>query len=410
VQILEQLGLAVLLGALVGLERQKDQPRLAGLRTFPLITAAGTLFGHLSLALGGVVIAVGVLALAIFTVVGNVLAVKKGDPGSGITTEVAILLMFAVGANLAVGSAVVSIVMGGAVAVLLQFKPELHKFAERLNDSDVRAIMRLVLIAAIILPLLPDKQIGAFEVLNPHNIWRMVVLVVGINLTGYLLYRFFGTKDGTLLSGLFGGIISSTATTLNESKRTAKNPKHAKPSAVVILIACFVMYVRVIVWIALIAPTFLKLSAVPLGIMLAASLVPCLAAWFLARKQMDQPIPVAERPEGLKGALVFAALYALIGVGIALANRYLGSEYLLWVAGISGLTDVDAITLSTSKLVKAGELGTEIAWKMILVASLANNVFKVGIVAATGSRALLAEIALLSLVPIVTGVLVMVLG
>ena len=139
------------------------------------------------------------------------------------TTEVAILVMYVVGAYLVVGERMVAVAVGATVAVLLQFKPELHGIAARLGDQDLRAIMTFALITCIILPVLPNttyEVVSPLDVLNPFEIWMMVVLMVGISLTGYLVYKFFGRNAGILLGGVLGGAVSSTATTLSYAKRT----------------------------------------------------------------------------------------------------------------------------------------------------------------------------------------------
>ena len=135
------------------------------------------------------------------------------------------LLMFAVGAYVVVGYPGVAIVIGGGVAVLLQFKGQLHGLVAGLGDNDLKAIMQLALISLVILPVLPDTTYGPYAVLNPRNIWLMVVLIVGISLGGYVVYKFWGNQAGIVLSGILGGVISSTATTVSYAKRAAETPK-----------------------------------------------------------------------------------------------------------------------------------------------------------------------------------------
>ena len=204
-------------------------------------------------------------------------------------------------------------------------------------------------------------------------------------------------------------MISSTATTVSESKLAARNPKHARNAAVVILIASSITYIRVLIEIGLIAPTFLPQAIRPLGGMAIVSFLMCAVAWFFWRRG-ERPAPGPVSPEGLKAALIFGALYALIGVGIATANRYLGAGSLFWMSAISGFTDVDAITLSISQLVHAGEIKGSAGWKMILLASLSNVLFKIGIVAVVGSASLLRKVALFLSVSLATGLLILWIG
>jgi uncharacterized membrane protein (DUF4010 family) len=186
---LGRLAIALGLGLLVGLQRERTESSIAGLRTFALVTVLGGLTGLLAQDFGGWVLAGALLALAAMVVVGNVAKLRDEVRDPGITTEVAVLLMFGVGAYLTQGPVEVGIVLGGTVAVLLHAKARLHGFVDRLGDQDVTAIMQFVLLTLVILPVLPNETYGPFDVLNPRHIWLMVVLIVGITLGGYLAYR-----------------------------------------------------------------------------------------------------------------------------------------------------------------------------------------------------------------------------
>jgi uncharacterized membrane protein (DUF4010 family) len=196
----QQLGLSALLGLLVGLQRERTTTGVAGMRTFPLITVLGTASALLADKFGGWIVAAGLLGIVAVLMVHHLSQIRQPEPGHGSTTDVAMLVMFAVGALLVVGPMGVAVAIGGGVAVLLQFKPELHRFAARLGDEDLRAVMQFVLITCIILPvlphhrlaLLPDPPYGELNVLDPFEIWLMVVLVVGLTLGGYILYKFLG--------------------------------------------------------------------------------------------------------------------------------------------------------------------------------------------------------------------------
>jgi len=215
--IVFQLAIALGLGLLVGLQREHVTKRLGGVRTFPLVTMLGAISGLLAQSFGGWMVAAGLLALTGIIVIGDLAELREDKLDPGVTTEVAMLLMFVIGAYLVVGRREVAIALGGAVAVLLQFKGELHGIARKLGEDDLRAIMQFVLISCIILPVLPDKTYGPYAVINPRNIWLMIVLIVGLSLSGYIAYKFFGSKVGVVLSGILGGLISSTATTVSST-------------------------------------------------------------------------------------------------------------------------------------------------------------------------------------------------
>lgn len=389
-----QYGISLGLGLLVGLQRERVESPLAGFRTFALVTVLGTVSGHLAQAFGGWVAAAGVAGLTGLVAMGNAIRMRAGDSNPGLTTEVAVLLMYGIGALLVVGPPEVAIVLGGGVAVLLHLKPELHGFAARIGDDDFRAVMRFALITLVVLPVLPDRGYGPYEVLNPREIWLMVVLIVGIGLGAYVGYKLLGQRAGVLLAGVLGGTISSTATTVAYSRRAASDPQTVPMATVVLLLASGVGVLRVLIEIAVVAPGLLGEAAAPLGILLAAFAVLSLAFWLSADRE-GAPPPEAENPAELKPALVFAALYAVVVLAVTAARARLGAAGLYAVAGLSGLTDMDAITLSTSQLVDGGGLEPAVGWRVITVAVLANLVFKAGVVAALGHRRLFLRIALL---------------
>lgn len=385
--LFQQLGIALGLGLLVGLQRESAASQLAGVRTFPLVTLLGTISALLAQSLGGWVVAAGLLALAALIVIGKQAEVEAGKPDAGLTTEVAMLLMFGVGAYLVTGQRAVAIAIGGGTAVLLHFKGELHDAVARLSANDLRAIMQFALLSLVILPVLPNRTYGPYAVLNPRNIWFMVVLIVGISLSGYIVYKFFGEKAGLLLGGALGGLISSTATTVSYARRTAQVADASRPAAVVILIASAIVFVRVGLEIATVAPSFLRVAIWPLAALMATLVALVTLLWFWWRGQSDA-MPAQENPSELKSALIFGALYAGILFAVAFVKETFGDRGLYFVAGLSGLTDVDAITLSTSQLVNLNRLDASYGWRLIVVATMSNLVFKAGTVVALGHRAL----------------------
>lgn len=369
---LQLLGTATALGLLVGLQREHAGTGLAGIRTFPLITVLGTVCALLAPAFGAWMVAAGLLAVGGMLIAGNL---RRGEEGGGITTEMSALLMYALGAYLVVGRPVVAVVVAGALAVLLHLKRPMHDFVRRIDPGDIRAVMQFVLITLVILPLLPDEAYGPYRVLNPRNIWLMVVLIVGVQLASYVLYRLAGQNTGTLLGGVLGGLVSSTATTVAYARRVREAPEGSGFAALVIMIASTVSLVRVLVVAAVVAPTAIAGVAWPLGAMLAA-LVLISAAQYVVSQREQVELPEAGNPAELKPALVFAGIYALVTLGIAAAKDHLGTGGLYLVALISGLTDMDAITLSTARMLDQQQLVVDLAWRVILVAALANLVFK----------------------------------
>lgn len=390
--LFENLGIAALLGLLVGLQRERRNQQLGGLRTFPLITVLGTLAATVDAQhrAGGWIIAALALSVAGTVITAYVLQVRGPMADYGITTVIAILVMFAVGAYLPAGHRLVAIAVGGSVAVLLEFKPELHGWASRLGDEDLRAIFKFVLITCIVLPILPRQNYGwpPLDVLNPFEIWLMVVLIVGISLGGYLAYKFLGRNVGIVLSGILGGAISSTATTVTVARRTRLKAESTSVAVVVVLFASAVVYARVVLEIGVVAPGLFLELAPPLLVPLGACLLPALLAWRKVTRESEN-LPEQKNPTDLKSALLFAAIYALVLLALAAAKTWLGGSGLYAVAVLSGLTDMDAITLSTARMaVRSDEtaLAAHDAWRLIVVASMSNLVFKGTVASALGSR------------------------
>src|SRR5262245_17688762 len=189
-EVFQQLGLALGLGLLVGLQRERTDARLAGFRTFPLITLLGALCTLLAQEFNGWIIAVGMASLAAVIIIGNLPTVKSSQEPPGVTTEAAMLVMFAVGGCLIAGFTAVAIAVAGTVAVLLHLKPEMHALAAKIGENDFKAMMQFVLVTLVILPVLPNQYFGPYRVLNPFKIWLMVALIVGISLGGYVIYKF----------------------------------------------------------------------------------------------------------------------------------------------------------------------------------------------------------------------------
>lgn len=384
---LQQLAVAFGLGFLLGLQRERTEHSIGGIRTFPLIALFGTVCAQLGQTFGGWVVAAGMVSLAAIVIYANFAKEKSGAIDPGMTTEIAALLLYGLGAYLVVGSMVAAVVLGGAMALLLHLKKPMHSFAGAIGEADMRAIMQFVLLSLVILPVLPRQDYGPYGVWNPFQIWLMVVLIVGLSLSGYIAYKFLGARAGTLLGGLLGGLISSTATTVSYARRTRENASGATLALLVIMIASCVALGRVLVEIAAVAPRSLAALAPPLGAMLLAAAVITAGIFFFFPTKGAQ-VPEQKNPAELKSALVFGGIYALVLLAVAVARERFGSAGLYTVGVISGLTDMDAITLSTARLVETGHTDAATAWRTILLAAMANYVFKFGTVALLAHRAL----------------------
>lgn len=407
---LTTLGIAFGLGLLVGMQREKhNKDQIAGVRTFTLISVLGVIAGFLTrLYDNPYVLPLIGLAMAAMLITANIMKLKKQDnPTMGQTTEMAALMMFAIGAYLVVGDRVVGVIMGAAIAILLYVKDHLHKFIGDLEDNDVSAIMILAGISLIILPILPDKTFGPFDVLNIRNIWLMVTLIVGISVIGYFIYKFIGKKYGILSNGILGGIISSTATTVSYARFTKKSKNIHKASAFVIFSAATVSLVRVMIEIGAVIPSQLSKVVLPIVALFLMMIGLSVVLFYLInKKSKSDDMPKPKNPAQLTSALMFGAIYAIILLAVAFTQQELGDKGLYVAAFVGGLANKDAITLSLSKSIGSG-LDANFGWRLIVVASLSNFLFKIVLCAILGTKQLTKWMALFFGAAILGGLLIL---
>ncbi len=404
------LAIAFGLGMLVGLQRQKSDHEMAGVRTFTLISIMGVVSAFLARDFDNpFILPVLGLCITALLVTANVIKLKKlNDTDIGQTTEVAALLMFAVGAYLVMGDRMVAVIVGSSMAILLYVKEHLHNFIENLKEKDLAAIMTFVGISLVILPLLPDKTYGPLDVLNPRNIWLMVTLIVGISVVGYFIYKFVGKKVGIISNGILGGLISSTATTVSYARKTKDAESINKMAAFVITAASAVALIRVLVEVGVVIPEKLPEIVLPLITVFVLMALLCIGLFYIISKNGGgEEMPEPKNPAQFKSALIFGLLYGGILLAVAFTKQEFGNEALYVVAIISGLTDVDAITLSLSQLMKGGGLNTSTGWRLILLATLSNLLFKGIMAAVLGTRQLAKWIGISFGITIAFGLLLM---
>ena len=397
------LGLSLGLGLLVGLQREYASSKTAGIRTFPLITLTGTVCGLLAKELDVWILVAGFLGVISLLIIGSIQKIKnKEEKEGGITTEAAVLLMYSLGAYLVFGEPIVAVVLTGVITVLLHFKTSLHSLVNKIGEQDLRAVMQFILISMVILPVLPNTTYDLYKVLNPRDIWLMVVLIVAISLCGYFAYKFFGDKVEALLGGVLGGLISSTATTVSYSKMSAGNIIAGKLAAFVIITASTISLVRVLIEISIVSPSFFMNLGLPL---VAELIVMIILTGILSFRQQKGVFKMQDQknPAELKSAVIFGLLYAVISFLSAIVKDKFGSEGLYIVSILSGLTDMDAITLSTAKMTEQKSIDASLGWRLILIAFLSNLVFKGGVAMIIGGKDLGKTIAFLFGIALLTG-------
>ncbi len=382
-ETLTRLGLALAIGFLIGVERgwrereEKEGDRAAGLRTFALIGLFGGVWGLLTRVVGPVPMGFAFLALAGAVTLFRWREVQR-EGTFGMTTLVAAFLTFALGALAVLGDMVAAAAAGVATVVLLAAKEWLHGWIRVLTWAELRAALILLAMTFVALPVLPDRGFGPYEALNPYQLWLMTIVIAGVSFIGYVATKIAGERYGSLIAGTAGGLVSSTAVTLDFARRTRAAPHLWRPYLSGGLAASTVMFARVIVVVALFGPGLIRAVAPAL---VAAALVSAGAALVLnhsfARRigaSEGEGEAVVRNPFELRFVLGFAALLAAILVLTRIATDHFGGAGNIALAAVTGLADVDAITLSMTRLADGPEAGT--AAIAILVAVVANSASK----------------------------------
>jgi uncharacterized membrane protein (DUF4010 family) len=262
-------------------------------------------------------------------------------------------------------------------------------------------------ISLVVLPVLPNKTFGPLDVLNPFNIWMMVVFIVGISVVGYFIYKFVGNSTGIISNGILGGLISSTATTVSYARKTKNSKNIDIMAAFVITTASTIALIRVLIELGVIVSDKLPQIILPFFVQFIIMGGLCVLLFYWIKKNgEDDEMPEPENPAQFKSALIFGLLYGLILMAVAFTNREFGDQALYAVAIISGLTDVDAITLSISQLMKNEGLPPTKGWRLILLATLSNLLFKGIMAAVLGSVRLTKYLAFAFGISIVVGLII----
>lgn len=372
------------IGLLIGLERERRSSAKAGLRTFALVALLGTLSGLLAEKTGsGWILSAGLLSVGAMIIAAYINRPDDaGDPGT--TSVVAILVCYCLGAAVWFGYGTLAVMLGIATTVLLYFKAELHGLSSQLTSKDLISILQFAVLSFVILPILPDRNYGPYEALNPYQAWLMVVLVSGVSLAGYAALRLAGPQHGAPMMGLLGGLVSSTATTVVFSRHAHAHAALARTAMVVIMVASLMVLLRLTVIAAVVAPDVIE----PLAKVFAGGLVLGLAVtafgWRRLETQGELPMPEVRNPTEIRTALGFGVLYAVVLFCSAWLSDVAGAKGMYAVALASGLTDVDAITLSSLRLFSIDKLSAGQAVTSIALAVLSNLTFKAGLIVTLG--------------------------
>jgi uncharacterized membrane protein (DUF4010 family) len=382
------LGLGVMLG--LERERQKDpESGFAGVRTIGLIALTGGVAAWLEHALGEPWLAVAAfVAVAALVTVSYSASASRGS--LGITTEVSALLAFLLGYLCLRGQVVLAAGLAVASGGVLALKQWLHSLAARIAPADVEATLKFAIVSVIVLPLVPNESFGPppLDSINPYKIWLMVVLISGLNFASYLLVKALGAEHGIGVTGLLGGLVSSTAVTLGFAERSKEKGSLAPHLALGILLAWLVMFVRVVAMVGVVVPSLVPRLAIPIGAAALPSLL--FALWLRRRTEADGRAEVAagENPFELGRAIRFGIAFGVIGFVAKAAQVYFGETGLYLAGALAGLTDVDAISLSMANLARDDASSATAAARTIAIAALSNTAVKGGMAMFMGSAEL----------------------
>ena len=372
------------IGLLVGMERERRPESAAGLRTFALVSMLGCLFALLSDKTGGPwILLTGLLVVAGAMIASNFSA-RQEEQYRGFTTEAAIIVTYGLGAAVWFGQATLAVMLAIATTVLLYFKAELSRFSRRMTPKDINSILQFAVLSLVVLPILPNQDYGPYGALNPRQIWWMVVLISGLALAGYLALRIIGARHGAALLGIFGGLASSTATTMMFSRHARDHVHLVRMAAIVILIANLMVMIRLGVVAGLVAPSLVGQIAVVFACGLVPGLALTLYGWKILNAGGELPMPSVKNPTELKTAISFGLLYAIVLLASAWLQEIAGNRGLYIVALASGLTDADASVLSALRLYNLEKIPATQAVTAVTLALMANLVFKIGLVVSIG--------------------------
>lgn len=391
-RILERLAVALAIGLLIGLERGwerrelQEGQRAAGFRTFGIIGLLGGVTAQISAHSVGL-LAVVAIGVSLFVALGYWREPSREHDVS-ITGLVTALLTLCLGALAGIGDLAAASSAAVVVTLLLGFKPELHSIIRKLERPELLATLRLLLISVVLLPVLPNRGFGPWHAVNPYEVWWMVVLVALVSYVGYFAIKILGEKRGMLVTGLCGGLVSSTAVTLNFARYS--RDERAVPSLLTagIAAAAAMMFPRMLVVISAISIHLALTLAAPL---IGASVwMFAAAAWFAWRAGAQSASEAVGRsglsnPLELKTALGFGLFLAFVMFVSHGARSWMGSQGLYAVAALAGLADVDAISLSSAAMLSQGQVTTSVAAGATLIAAAVNTLVKPTIVVTIGS-------------------------
>lgn len=383
-----KLAIALALGAIIGMERgweSRDSPkglRVAGVRSFSFAGLLGGLSAVLAGKLGVIVLAVALLSFGTLAIVSYGLT-SNHTQDFGITTELALLITFVLGALSGSGFEGEAVAVAVTTAALLGFKQELHHYLERLDRRELVATLQLLLIAAVALPLLPNQALGPWNALNPRAIGFLVLLIAGISYIGYFTMKVLGTRAGLLATAVLGGLVSSTAVTISFSQMAQRRQGSVAVLGAGISLAAGTMAIRILLAVGFVNPALLTTLIVPISVL---AIVPLVAAGAIAfgKTPTESSAPVELRnPIELGSALIYGVVFSVLFVLIRAIETNFGQAGIYVLSAISGITDVDAVSLSLAQATLK-DLPISVGAMGIMIAAMVNTLVKAAIATSIG--------------------------
>jgi len=380
-ELLSRVALALVLGLIIGLERGwktrnvEDSHNIAGLRTYGLLGLLGGVWALISQLTSMLMLGFAFLGLSLVLIAAYFSRFRRYRD-IGVTSVIAALLTFALGALAVLGHGMAAVSVAVIATLLLDLKPVLHGALDKLEPKELKASLKMLLISVVLLPILPNQGYGPWQALNPYTIWWMVVMITGISFLGYFAMKLGGTRRGALLTGLSGGLASSTAVTLSLSRLARETPDDVNAMASGILAACGTMFPRILLISTVLNP---KLFVPLMWPTMTAAVVTYLAAFALWQHARSNPDGTSRlsNPFQLGMALRFSVFLAIILLLSKALREGFGDTGLYALAAISGLTDVDALTLSAARM-SVAEISISVTVTAIIIAALTNTLIKCG--------------------------------
>ncbi|MGF1714256.1 MgtC/SapB family protein [Photobacterium chitinilyticum] len=387
-----RLFIALMLGAIIGIQRgwvdrnEAAGSRIAGIRTYSLIGLLGGICGLLTLSFSEFFLAFSLLAFSVVIIVAYIKS-QKVKINLSITGLVGMLITFLLGSLAVVGEPVIAASAAVITAIILDNKKELHTALMRLQEYELDAALRLLLISVVMLPLLPNQGMGPWQAINPYEIWWMVVLIAGISFVGYFAIKIGGAEKGILFTCLFAGLSSSTALTLQFSHLSKQQTHLSGLLASGILISCGTMFPRILFVCSVVNYSLVEMLWLPMLLMMFGFYLPAYWIWTHNKLDTDKSPEVKQNPLALSSAFFFGIVLLLIMLLSNLLQEWFGNTGTLLLAAISGITDVDAITLALGRQSANGLLANT-AMLGIFIAAAVNSLIKMGMACVIGAKPL----------------------